>query len=387
MSAPIGLPPFSQIKTEGYTSHLEALLKSHMEHINTLLKTNHTYTWENLMYPLEDLDDALDRLWSPLSHLHGVMDSKPLRVCYESCLPLLSAYETAVGHNHELYEAIKSIDRQTLDYAQNKIIEDNLLDFELSGVALSKEKKKRFEYIQTRLTELSNQFQNNVLDAAQAFSLHITDSKRLTGLPNHAMETAKELAEEKGLAGHILNLESPCFQAVITYAEDRALREEFYHAYITRASDQGPSAGIFDNTDLITEIMALRHEHAELLGYKNYAELSLATKMAESTTQVIDFMNDLVTRARPQAKGEFKELEQFATEHCHITPLKPWDVSFVTEKRRHHLFSLSQEDLRPYFQQPKVMDGLFALVKKLYGMTIEEIKGADVWHKDVQCYC
>lgn len=387
MPAPIGLPQFSYINIDEFKSHLDVLLKNHLDKVSGLLKENHHYTWDNLMYPLDDLDDELERFWSPLSHLHGVMDSQPLRECYEACLPLLSAYEAAIGHNHELYEAIKSIDKQNLNAIQKKIIADSVRDFELSGVALSKAHKKRFEVIQARLAELSNQFQNNILDAAQAFTLHVKDPILLDGLPDHALNTAKALAVEKGLDGHVLNLEFPCYQAVITHAKNRSLREEMYHAYMTRASDQGPNAGTFDNTHLITEILALRHEKAQLLGFKNYAELSLATKMAQSTKQVIDFMNDLVDKARPQAQSDFKQLQQFAAEQFDIDPVQPWDVAYLSEKRRQNLYSLSQEDLRPYFPQPKVMQGLFAIVKNLYGMTIEEIKGVDIWHKEVQCYC
>jgi len=386
MSGIIGLPQFSKVDVAHFKSHLEVLLKTNLERIDNLLKENHHYTWDNLIYPLDDLADSLERFWSPMSHLHSVMDSPSLRECYDACLPLLSAYDAAVGQNQDLYRAIKSIDIHSLDDVQKKIITDTIREFELSGVALSETDKKRFEAIQARLAELSNKFENNVLDAAHAFKLHITDPNRLAGLPEHAMNTARECAMEQGLDGYILTLEYPCFQAVMTHGKDRDLREEIYQAYVTRASDQGPSAGTFDNTFLINEILALRHEKAQLLGFANYAELSLATKMAESTSQVLEFMNDLVARASKQAKGEFKELEQFAAEQFNISPVRPWDVAYLSEKRRQDLFSLSQEELRPYFPQPKVMQGLFAIVKKLYGMTIEEIKGVDVWHKDVQCY-
>lgn len=387
MSAQVGLPQFSHIDTNHFQTHLEVMLKKHLEQVDRLLKENPHYTWDNLMYPLDDMADELERFWSPLSHLHGVMDSPQLRKCYDACLPMLSAYESAMGHNHELYEAIKSIDKHALNPVQQKLIDDCLRDFELSGVALHQEHKKRFEAIQTRLDELTNQFEHNILDATQAFTLHIKDSSRLAGLPEHALNTAKEVAAEKGLEGHLLTLEYPCYSAVMTYAEDRALREEMYEAYITRASDQGPNANTYDNTPLIQEILALRHEKAQLLGFNNYAELSLATKMAESTSQVRDFMDDLVGRIHNQATTEFKQLEQFAAEKFQINPVKPWDIGYLSEKRRQALFTLSQEDLRPYFPQPKVMQGLFELVKKLYGMSIEEIKGVDIWHKDVQCYC
>ncbi len=387
MSAPVGLPQFSRIDINQFQSHLDAMLKKHLEQVEHLLKENPHYTWDNLMYPLDDMADELERFWSPMSHLHGVMDSPELRKCYDACLPLLSAYESAMGHNHELYEAIKSIDTHALNPVQQKLITDCLRDFKLSGVALDKEHKKRFEAIQTRLDELTNQFEHNILDATQAFTLHIKDPARLAGLPEHALNTAKEVAHEKGLEGYILTLEYPCYQAVMTYAEDRALREEMYQAYITRASDQGPNAGAYDNTPLMQEILALRHEKAKLLGFNNYAELSLATKMAESTNHVRDFMDDLVKRIHNQATTEFKQLEQFAAEKFQLKPAQPWDIGYLSEKRRQALFTLSQEDLRPYFPQPKVMRGLFDLVKKLYGMSIEEVKGVDIWHKDVQCYC
>ena len=387
MSATVGLPQFSHIDTERFKTHLEGMLKNHLEQVDLLIKNNHYYTWDNLMYPLEDLDDELERFWSPFSHLHSVMDSPVLRDCYDECLPLLSAYEAAMGQNHDLYMAIKSIDTHALNAAQKKLIADSLLGFELSGVALEPQHKKRFEEIQTRLDELSNQFEHNILDASQAFTIHITDPQRVAGIPEHALNTARELAEEKGLDGYIFTLEAPSYQAVITHAEDRALREEIYQAYVTRASDQGPNAGKFDNTANMNEILALRHEQAKLLGFNNYAELSLATKMADSTTQVMDFMNDLVKRAHHQAEGELAALKDFAASKWSFEPLQPWDISYLSEKRRQDLFTLSQEELRPYFPQPKVMQGLFDLVKILYGMTIQEIKGVDVWHKDVQCYC
>lgn len=386
MSATVGLPQFSHINIDEFKSHLDIMLKRHLEEIERLLQENPTYTWDNLMYPLEDMADEIERFWSPMSHLHSVMDSPKLRECYETCLPSLSVYEAAIGHNYELYKAIKSINTNELNSVQKKLIEDSLRDFKLSGVTLNKNQQKRFEEIHMRLEELGNQFEHNILDATQAFTIHIKDTSGLTGLPEHALNTAKELAEEKGLDGYLLTLEYPCYQAVMTYAEDRTLREKMYSAYVTRASDEGPHAGSFDNTLLMNEMLALRHEKAKLLGFNNYAELSLATKMADSPHQVIAFMSDLVSRARHQGEEEFAQLKQFAANKWHIDPIKPWDMGYLSEKRRLELFTLSQEDLRPYFPQPIVMQGLFQLVKQLYGMTIEEIKGVDIWHKDVQCY-
>lgn len=388
MTTPLGLPSFHAYeKVDTFATRLELLLKNHLKQIDSLLQENPHYTWDNLMSPLEDMADELERFWSPLAHLHSVMDTRALRDCYDACLPLLSAYEAAIGHNRLLYEAIVSIKNKDLNSIQQKIKADQIRDFQLSGVALSKEQKNRFEAIQKRLAELSNQFGNNVLDATQAFTLHITNPDRLAGLPDHALQTAKKLATEKGLSGHLLTLEFPCYQAVITYAKDRALREELYQAYLTRASDQGPHAGTFDNTALMHEMLALRHEKAQLLGFSDYAELSLATKMAESSKQVLDFMQDLASKARLQAQNEWNQLKQFANQEWHLNPVQPWDIAYLSEKRRQHLYTLSQEDLRPYFPQPQVMQGLFDLVKQLYGITIEIVEGVEVWHPDVQCYC
>lgn len=378
-------PKFS-IDTDDFIVQLDKLLQSNLDRISRIIADNKQYTWDNLMLPLDDMDDALTHLWAPLSHLHAVVNSKKLRSCYQACLPKLSAYEAAMGHNEALYHAIKSLDKKRLDAAQCKIIEDTLLDFELSGVVLSEEKKQRFEEIQTQLSKLSNQFENNILDAGQAFTLMITEEKKLAGLPEHALLTARELAEEKGQSGWILNLEFPCYLAVVTYAEDRTLREEVYKAYVTRASDQGPSAGQFDNTIIIDEILALRQELAELLGFTNYAELSIATKMADSTHQILEFLTDLSTRGRHQAEREFKQLKEFALSNYGITKLEPWDLAFLSEKKSQALYAISQEELRPYFSLNKVMTGLFTILSKLYGMSMEEVTGIDIWHPDVKCY-
>ncbi|WP_028388732.1 M3 family metallopeptidase [Legionella fairfieldensis] len=380
------LPQFTNLDVDNFSTRLEAMLQANLQQITTILTQNNQFTWDNLMRPLEDMDNELERFWSPLSHLHAVVNSKKLRDCYQACLPKLSAYEAAIGHNQALYEAINSLDKNVLDKVQGKIVEDAIRDFKLAGVALSSEKKQRFEIIQTRLSELANQFENNVLDAGQAFTLPINDEKRLAGLPEHAIHTARELAAEKGLSGWMLNLEFPCYLAVVTYAEDRSLREQMYYAYVTRASDQGPHAGQFDNTALINEILALRHEKAVLLGFTNYAELSLATKMAGSAKQVIDFLNNLSERAYPQAEYEFNALKAFAAKHYNLPEPAPWDLTYLSEKKRQSLYSISQEELRPYFSLNKVMSGLFTIVNRLYGMTMKEIKDVDVWHADVKCY-
>lgn len=380
------LPQFSNLNLDQYADQLSKQLDINLQQIDALLSQTKPFTWDSLMQSMEDMDDQLERFWSPLSHLHSVMNSPKLRECYEACLPKLSTYETKIGHNRSLYEAIKSIDKQQLNATQQKIIDDEIQSFELSGVALSTEKKHRFEAIETRLSELSNQYENHVLDATQAFTLPITEEARLKGLPEHALHAAKTLAEEKKQEGWLISLDIPSYLAVMTYAEDRSLREEIYTAYVTRASDQGPFAGQFDNTPVMNEILALRQEKADLLGFKNYAELSIATKMVESTGQVTDFLNDLIKKGHSQAKAEFNKLVDFSEQNASIEILAPWDIAYLSEKRRQACFSISQEDLRTYFPLPKVMKGLFFIVEQLYGMHLEEVNNVDTWHPDVQCY-
>lgn len=382
---PTRLPQFGALDLDTFVDRLDTLLDANRKKIHVLLEAEH-FDWDNLMHPLEDMEDALERFWSPMAHLHAVVDSKALRSCYQACLPKLSAYESAIGQNQALYDAIHSLDKNRLNSAQQHIVADALRNFELSGVALSPEKKTHFEAIQTRLSELSNKFENNVLDAGQAFSRHVLDEAELKGLPEHALQTARELAAEKDLPGWLLNLEFPCYLAVVTYADDRSLREIFYQAYVTRASDQGPHAGKFDNTDLINEMLMLRHETAQLLGFSNYAELSIATKMAESTHQVIDFLMDLSERAYGQAQGEINNLENFAKTEAGLDRIEPWDIAYLSEKMRQKHYSLSQEDLRPYFPKSKVMDGLFSIITQLYGIRLEEEVDVETWHPDVVCY-
>ncbi|QBR82910.1 M3 family peptidase [Legionella israelensis] len=379
------LPRFT-IDTAQFPKSLKTKLQDNLQQISSLLENDQHFTWDNLMRPLEDMDDELERFWTPLSHLRAVVDTPPLRKCFQECLPLLSSYEAAIGHNEALYRAIKSLDRTVLDKAQNKIIDDCLRDFELSGVALPAEDKKRFEAIQSRLSELSNQFENNILDAENSFQLHIKEASRLKGLPEHAMHTAEETAREKKMEGWVLTLQFPCYLAVMTYAQDRKLREEMYFAYVARASDEGPDAGRFDNSSVMNEILKLRHEKAKLLGFANYAELSLATKMAKSPHQVMEFLMDLSQRVYQQGQREFQHLEKFAAEHHGITSIQPWDVAYLSEKKRQRLYAFSQEDLRAYFPQEKVFAGMFAIVNKLYGIQFEEVDGVDIWHADVKCY-
>ena len=385
-----GLPPFQHIKPEHVEPALETVIASNRELLQKLLKENEHYTWDNLIEPLENADDRLSRLWSPASHMNSVVNSDALRDAYNNCLPLLSEYSTEMGQNVELYEAYQSIkdspEFENLDEAQKKIINNALRDFHLSGIDLPVDKKKRYREIRQQLSKLTSKYEENVLDATQAWSKHITEIEKLAGLPDSALAMAKQAAEAKGLDGWLFTLNFPSYYAVVSYADDRALREEMYQAYSTRASDQGPNAGEYDNSEVMEEILSLRHEVAQLLGFNNYAERSLATKMAETPDQVLSFLHDLAKRSKPMAKQELSELTGFAKQEHGISDLSAWDVPYYGEKLRKHTFDFSEEDIKPYFPETTVVPGMFAVVKRLYGISINEIDNVETWHEDVRFY-
>lgn len=380
------LPRFNHIDYETVPHELEKLLTENRRAIDDIVNSTLPRNWLHLMEPLDDLDDIVNHFWSPISHLNSVLNSKPLRDSYQQCLPMLSQYSAEIGQNSKLYHAIETMNLSGLNCAQKKIREDELLAFKLSGVALEEEEQQRFKEIQARLSELSNQFDNNILDATQAWFKLVNEESMLVGLPEHTIATAHELAQEKSKTGWLLSLEFPCYYAVMTYADNRELRQEMYLAYITRASELGPSGGEYDNSNVIDEILALRHEKSQLLGYSNFAGLSLATKMAESTEQVMEFMQDLSKRAIKQAEQEYQALERFAYDEFQLDELQAWDVTYYSEKLRQHKFKLSQEELRPYFPQPKVMQGMFEIVNRLYGISLSKCEGIETWHPDVEFY-
>lgn len=380
------LPKFSSLDIDNFTVKLNTILKDNLQQIEKLLSQGKDFTWDNLMHPLEEIDDKLTKYFSPLAHLHAVVNSPQLRAAYETALPLLSSYEASISHNERLYEAIKSIDQKNVDAVQLKILNDTLRDFELAGVSLSANKKKRFEQIQLKLSELSNRFENNVLDATNSFSLHVTDEKKLKGIPSHTLHHAKALAQDKELPGYIFTLEAPVYIAILTHADDRELREKMYFAYVTRASEVGPDEGKFDNSKVMDEILLLRHEKANILGFHNYAELSLATKMAYSCDEVMQFLKDLTARGHHQAVLDVKELNQFAKDNFNIKDVKPWDIAYLSEKQKVALHQISEQQLRPYFPLPKVLEGLFYIIEVLFDVSFMEVMDADVWHKDVKCF-
>ena len=384
------LPPFSTILPEHVKPAVEAIIKENEASIDSLLTENARFNWKNLQEPLDILDDRLSQSWSPVGHMNAVVNSDELRDAYNSCLPLLSEYSTRIGQNKKLYEAFQSIvdsgSFDSLDVAQKKVINDTLRDFKLAGVALSDEKKERYGSIKKQLSELTSKFSDNVLDATMAWSKQIKDESELAGLPESALAGAKQLAEAKGEEGWLLNLDFPSFFPVMTYCDNRALREEVYTAFCTRSSDQGPNAGQNDNSDNIKQILKLRHELAQLLDFDNYAEYSLATKMAGSTDQVIEFLEDLAVRSKPQAEKELAELKAFARKEFGVDTMEAWDVGYYGEKLRQQRYAISQEELRPWFPAEKAIAGMFDVVQRLYGVEFEAATDIDSWHKDVRFY-
>ncbi len=383
------LPPFCALRPEHMEPAIDAVLDDNRTRLETLLAANEPGTWDSLMQPLEEMDNRLNRIWSPISHMNAVVNSKDLRAAYNACLPKLSDYATELSHNTRLYQAIRAIadgpEYAHLDPAQRKIIDNDLRDFHLGGVDLPKDKKARFKTIQQTLSTLTSKFEENLLDATHAWTRHITREAELDGLPDSARAMARQAAEERELDGWVLTLDFPAYYAVLTHAEDRALREMLYRAYTTRASDQGGHCE-WDNTDIMAQLLALRHEAAQLLGFANFAERSLATKMAHDPQQVLDFLNDLARRSRPMAERELAELRAFACEHHAHGDLQAWDIAYYSEKLRCHLFDISQETLKPYFPAPQVIHGMFEVVRRLYGLDIQEVEGTDTWHPDVRFY-
>ena len=385
-----GLPPFSKINPEHVKPAIDTLLAESRALVEQLLQENSTYSWANLVEPLDAMDDRISRAWSPVSHMNSVVNSEALRETYNACLPVLSEYATEMGQHEGLYNAYRQIadgeEYQRLDSAQKKVIDNTLRDFRLSGIELNQADRDRYKELQQSLSKLSAQYSDNVLDATNAWSKHVTDEALLAGLPESARSLAQQTAAQRDLDGWVFTLEFPSYFPILTYADNRELREELYTAYTTRASDQGPHAGQWDNTDTMEQIMALRHEAAQLLDYSNYAERSLATKMAESTEQVMGFLEDLAQRSRPAASKELEEVCEFARTQFQQDELQAWDIAYYSEKLRQHKYAISQEELKPYFPEPTVVSGLFAIVGKLYGLQIEAVEGVDTWHEDVAFY-
>ena len=377
------LPAFDRIRASDARPALQQVLTENRAQLAELTAQT-APTFASLAVPVEELGYRLSRVWSPIGHLNAVANSTEMREAYNECVPLLTEYSSELGQNEALraaYGFVMAHEGANLDQAQRKLVENALRDFRLAGVDLPAERKLRFREIMQRLALLGTRFSENVLDAARAYRRPVTDESELEGLPANAVARAAADAAEAGQPGWLFKLDQPTYLTVMTSAQSEVLRRDIYEAWITRASDLGPSAGRFDNLPLIGEILPLRHEAARLLGFANFADYALATRMAKSSRQVLDFLDDLARRCRPAALQEFAALEAFAGRK-----LNAWDVSFFTEKLKQSHFRVSQEELRPYFPLPKVLAGLFAVVERLYGINVRERDGVPVWHPTVRFY-
>jgi oligopeptidase A len=377
------LPAFDAIRPEHVEVAIRELLTRHRAQIGEIESTGDP-SFASVVEPMEELQHELTRAWSPVSHLNGVMNSDALREGYNACLPLLSEYGTDISQSEKLYRAYLAVlerDGDRLDAAQKAVIEHALRDFRLAGVALDGPKKDRFKTVMLELSALGAKFEENVLDATNAFTYAVTDEDLLEGINATVLEQARNRAAAKGEIGWLLGLDQPTYVAIVTDAKSPVLRHDFYRAWSTRASAEGPTPAKFDNTQVMEDLLRLRHEAAQLLDFPNYAAYALATRMAKSVDEVLAFLRRLAVAARPAAERELAELETFAGRK-----LDAWDVTYYSERLQQERYSISQEELREYFPLPRVLDGLFNVISRLFNVSIHQKDGTSLWHPDVRYY-
>ncbi|SDB97510.1 M3 family metallopeptidase [Acinetobacter boissieri] len=386
-TATLPVSDFSNITITQLKKNVEDVILKGQSFLDELKTVPHTVEAQmDTINNLDELSNQIDATWGTLSHLNTVMSDAETREAYQAVLPQLSQFSTHIGQHTALYQTYQALHDsdafKQLDEAQQSAIRLSLDNFKRSGVALEGEKKTRFAEISARLSQLSSDFSNHVLDATQAYVKPLTEAE-LKGLPDSAVELLKQYGQQHQLEQAAATLDFPSYIAIMTYAEDRELREALYKAYCTKASDQGSDPSL-DNTAIIEEILQLRQEKSELLGFNNYAEFSIAAKMAPDVNTVHEFLLNLAEHAKKPASEEIQALKEIATKDG-ITQIQPWDATFYSEKLKQQLFNLSQEELKPYFPAPKVIEGLFGIIKQLYKIDIIERK-APVWHKDVQYF-
>lgn len=381
------LPAFSKIQPEHVLPALQQVLDENRTTIKQCL-SQASYSWENVVQMMAESEDRLNRLWSPISQLYNVQDSDALREVYDKGLELLTEYQTEVGQNEKLYQAYQAVKDSAefaqLDIAQQRVVENALRQFHLAGVDLPVEQKTRCKQIMQQLSQLGSKFGQNVLDATHAWKKHITDETLLTGLPDSVKGLLKQNAQQEELDGWLLTLDMPCYQPVMTYADSRELRQELYKAFSIRASELDDEK--WDNSAIMQQTMTLRQELAKLLGFDNYAALSIYQKMADSPDKVLEFLFDLAEKSKPFALLELEQVKNFAQQRDGLTDFTQADLWYYAEKLKQHQYALSQEELRPYFPFSQVVQGMFDIVQRLYGLTIQAKDGIDVWHQDVTFY-
>lgn len=383
------LPDFDALKADQIEAKVDQLLADSRQQLAQIVACDEAPSWQNLVEPMEQIEHGFERIWEPIGHLDSVRNSDDWHAAYDACLQKVTEYHTEVGQNQALFARFNQLANSPayaqLNIAQKKVVDNALRDFRLSGIDLPPGQQAQYKEISQRLSQLSSQFGNQVLKATQAWSKHITDANELAGLPESALGLLQQYAQQKQLDGWRVTLDFPSYLAVMTHADNRELREQVYRAFSTRASDQADNTE-FDNSANIDEIRQLRHQLALLLGFNNYAERSLATKMVESTDQVIGFLRDLARQAKPQAQQDLTHLGEFAKSQLGLTDLQPWDITYVSEKLKQQRLSLSQELLKPYFPVEQTLGGLFKIVERLFGVKALQVSGISVWHEDVRFY-
>ena len=382
-----GLPRFSEIRPEHVGPAVEALVAQGRETIERLAAQDHAPTWEGFVQPLDDAHERLSRAWAQVSHMNAVVNTPQLREAYNAALPIVTQFVTEQGQDQRLHAGFKALRAapsfDALAPARKRYIENELRDFRLGGAELPPPQKARFREVKEELAKLGSRFQDNLLDATNAFGLHVTDEAELSGIPPDVVEAAREAARKEGRAGAKLTLHMPCYLPVMQYADHHGLRERMYRAFVTRASSFGPAE--WDNGEDIRRILELRAEAARLLGYGSFAEVSLATKMAASPPEALAFLDDLARRARPFAQRDMDELRAFARDELNLADVRACDVPYVSEKLRQKRYAFSDQEVKRYFPENEVLAGMFRLVETLYGLRIAPAK-AETWHPDVRFF-
>ncbi|MBC8118157.1 MAG: M3 family metallopeptidase [Burkholderiaceae bacterium] len=382
-----GLPRFDQIEPRHVTPAIDELLNAARAVVGRITDPQLIATWDSVVEPMSEATDRLSRAWSAVSHINAVVDTPELREQYNANLPKLTAFWTEVSQDVALYARFKALS-SAAEFAQwpvarRKVIENELRDFRLGGAELAPAEKELFRQVREREAQVSTRFAENVLDASNAFALYVDDTNALAGVPPDAMQMLQEDAAADGKSGYKITLQYPSYSAILDYAHDRSLRQQLYRAYSTKASEFGKPE--WNNGPLMVELLQLRHQHAQLLGYKDFAEVSLVSKMAASQNEVLEFLRDLARRAKPYAQSDVAELREFASKQLGITDLQPWDVAYASEKLREQRYSYSEQELKQYFTEPRVLAGLFKVIETLFGVAIRK-QAAPVWHPDVQFY-
>jgi oligopeptidase A len=386
-----GLPRFSEIEPHHVEPALDALLAENRAQIKALESVSNQANWNDFAVPLGHLEERLDRLWATVSHLNAVCDSGGLRQAYEAALEKWTTYQTELSQNRDLFAGFKRIqasgELDKLDFAKQKTVSNAIRDFRLGGVELEGVPRQRFAEIATELAALSNRFEQNLLDATDGWHLDLTEEVDLEGLPESSRALARQAAKLAGIEGWRFTLQAPAFTPFMMFSCRRQLRRKMYHAYTTRASDCGPNAGQWDNSVVMDQILELRNEQAGLLGYDQYVDYALVTRMATTSSTVKNFLGDLVHRTRSYARKDLEELISFAAQEMPDTELEVWDLPYWSEQLRQSRYEFSQEEVRPFFPLPRVLEGMFEVARKLFGIVVRPATSTpQVWHPDAMFF-